>query len=117
MSDFDAYDSVDVKARYEGDRDCLINKVAKGFVYVDSNYSAQYGFFLKADLDSFFIIPNLKKYIAENKFRPNVPAYIGKRYKHLGNPKAQFNAGGGYVLSRYSKAGSVFFFTNGELFF
>ena len=62
-----------------------------------THYLDKVDFIMKADLDTYVIVPNLVQYIAA--MNASVPAYIGRRLKQSGNEERTFVAGAATMLS------------------
>jgi glycoprotein-N-acetylgalactosamine 3-beta-galactosyltransferase len=84
-----------------------------GLVY--ERYRDKADWFLKADDDSFVVVPNLKQYLWKHfSFNTSVqttPRFVGRRFKEQGDPNLNFNQGGAsYVVNRagLEKLGKAF---------
>jgi len=106
FADFDepSIGAIDIHAAYEGSPDTLINKMSRGVRIVNALYGRDYDWFAKADVDSFYIIENLRHFLltrypseADVALKPH---YLGEYFNKDGNTEAAFNPGVGYVLNR-----------------
>eukprot|EP00475_Leptophrys_vorax_P008369 TRINITY_DN15407_c0_g1_i1.p1 TRINITY_DN15407_c0_g1~~TRINITY_DN15407_c0_g1_i1.p1 ORF type:complete len:350 (+),score=71.61 TRINITY_DN15407_c0_g1_i1:150-1052(+) len=80
----------------------LFPKVHQIWRKVYDLYGDSADWFLKADDDSFIIVPNLKHYLWDQwKSDPVTPRFAGRRFKEQGRVDLMFNQGGaGYVLNK-----------------
>ncbi|KAH9253727.1 hypothetical protein BASA81_008345 [Batrachochytrium salamandrivorans] len=86
------------------DRQDLWNQVSRGWWMIAQRYSSQYDWFVKLDADSLFMPGNFRYLAKEHKWDPNSYLYFGhtvfEQSRDLDDPKAQFNLGAGYGISR-----------------
>jgi glycoprotein-N-acetylgalactosamine 3-beta-galactosyltransferase len=80
----------------------LYGKLINIWKRIYAEYKDQADWFIKADDDTFMVIPNLKEYIwSQWSNDTTTPRYIGRRFKLGGDPLNNFNSGGaGYGLNR-----------------
>ena len=81
---------------YEESYEKLTDKIYQCFVYIYLNYD-NYGWYVKADDDTFMLIDNLKSFLADKD--PHLPITYGLRL-HMDDIESGYLQGGaGYVLS------------------
>lgn len=86
-----------IKVITQEGRQHLWNKTSASIQHIASHYGQNYDYFLKADDDTYVIVENLRKHLAD--LDPSAPFIMGrifKPYVKQGYP----SGGGGYVLSR-----------------
>ena len=81
-------------------RNHLAPKSKQAWIYVYEHYLNDFEYFVKADDDTFIIVENLRRYMANRN--PEEPEFFGHRmYLSLFGRKIIYNSGGpGQVLSR-----------------
>jgi glycoprotein-N-acetylgalactosamine 3-beta-galactosyltransferase len=77
----------------------LYPKMLKVWESVYSKFKDQGDWFLKADDDSFVVVPNFKNYVSSNFMDLEIPRYIGRRFRLNGNSSDLFNSGGASYAS------------------
>jgi hypothetical protein len=106
LSDHDdpALPAVNMHAKWEGTADSLIDKMFKGWQYVNAarqNGTLTFDWVLKLDTDSMPIMENVRRMLVAQyeRFQHHWPIYIGRRQKYYGREDAYYNAGAGYMLN------------------
>lgn len=97
--DFPMATVVDIGIAKEDDvSDKLGRKAWTSWKYVLEMYASRYDFVMKADLDTFMIMPHFFEYVQQYDAYSDA-VYIGKRMKIRGDESRQFVAGAAVVLS------------------
>jgi glycoprotein-N-acetylgalactosamine 3-beta-galactosyltransferase len=79
----------------------LYPKIYTAWQLVIEKYANEADWFLKADDDTFFNVPNFKAYVSREFNDTSIPRFVGERFKHPREPGRTFASGGpGYALNR-----------------
>ncbi|KAA3670581.1 glycoprotein-N-acetylgalactosamine 3-beta-galactosyltransferase, partial [Paragonimus westermani] len=78
-------------------REALWDKMKFAIHFAAKNYAVDYDFFLKADDDTFVVVENLRKLLANHS--PEDPFIMGRRFRPYVK-QGYLSGGGGYVMSR-----------------